>query len=390
MLNRRLLRIKAMQALYAFKQAEKSGYDVARDVIGESFEQLALIEGRDIIMPEKHTARGIALFDEGFTTGRVPADLDNPKARKAAADALDSYRQQLARDKDFIGRNMLLEAEKIYKTYLSVLALVVALSDQVRTEEEEKAAMHIVPEPLPDYMLKFYFNNPLAETLRNFKLFRNECAKYEIDWTTQNTFVRRLYRESLKNDERYQEYIGQRDEVSEADTEKIMRHIAKNVILKNDMAKEFFEEENIAWAEDRDVIFSMVGKTLKSLITSHPELSALSQDWYEDKQFFKDLYTFTLLHEKENEPLIAAKLQNWDMSRIASTDNIMLQMALTEMLYFPSIPVKATINEYLELAKTYSTPQSKQFINGVLDNLSEELTREGKIRKSGRGLIDNQ
>lgn len=390
MLNRRLLRIKAMQALYAFKQAEKSGYDVARDLIGESFEQLALVEGRDIILPEKQTAIGVALFDEAFKTGRMPADIENPEARREAAAAFEYYLKQLQRDRDFVGRNMVLEAEKIYKHYVAVLALTLALAEQVQMEEDEKAQMHIKPAPLPVYMLKLH-TNTILQTLRQFKPYEDECIRQDVTWedTENAAFVRKLYRDSLKNDERYQEYVAAK-QVSIEEDEKILRHIAKNIILKNELTKVFFEEDDLTWNEDRDVIFSMVSKTFKSAAAGQTEMAALSPDWVEDRQFFRELYSLTLSHEKEHEPLIAAKLQNWDMSRVASTDSIMLHMALTEMLYFPSIPVKATINEYLELAKVYSTPQSKQFINGVLDALSAELIAAGRIKKSGRGLIDNQ
>jgi N utilization substance protein B len=377
-----------MQAIYAYKQAEKSGYDVAKDMIGESFEQVAFIEGRDVILPEKQTAVGVALFEAGFAQGKVPADLENPQAQKAATEALSYYYYQLRKDKDFVARNMIIEAERVYKHYLSVLSLLLALSEQVQAEENEKEAMHIKPVPIPRYMLKL-LDNTLLQTLKNYRAFEVECIKHDISWAANAAFVRKLYRDSLKNDEKYTEYVKQHT-VSPEEEEKLLRHIAKNIILKNELTNEFLEEEDLAWSEDRDVIYGMVTKTLKSLQVQEPELSPLSSDWPSDRQFFKDLFEFTLAHEKDNEQLISPKLQNWDMSRVAITDNIMLQMALTEMLYFPSIPVKATINEYIELSKVYSTPQSKQFINGVLDALSTELNASGKIRKSGRGLIDNQ
>ena len=120
------------------------------------------------------------------------------------------------------------------------------------------------------------------------------------------------------------------------------------------------------------------------------ELQVLSYNWEEDKEFFKELFEATLDSGEKYTELIAAKTSNWDIERLAMTDRIILEMAVAEMTGFPSIPVKVTINEYIEVSKRYSTPKSKQFINGLLDALSKELTKEGAIKKSGRGLIDNK
>lgn len=98
----------------------------------------------------------------------------------------------------------------------------------------------------------------------------------------------------------------------------------------------------------------------------------------------------TVENDDENKNLIAKRTQNWDIERIAQTDKIILSMAITEMKNFPSIPVKVSINEYIDISKTYSTPKSKQFVNGLLDVLAKELTEKGEIRKSGRGLLDNK
>ena len=101
------------------------------------------------------------------------------------------------------------------------------------------------------------------------------------------------------------------------------------------------------------------------------------------------LFVFTISNGDSLKPLIAEKANNWDISRIALIDMIIIKMAITEMIQFPSIPIKVTINEFIEISKRYSTPKSKQFINGILDVLANQLSSNGTIRKSGRGLIDN-
>jgi N utilization substance protein B len=119
-------------------------------------------------------------------------------------------------------------------------------------------------------------------------------------------------------------------------------------------------------------------------------LPEIAINWEEDKEFFQNIFNLTVENDDENRILIAQKTQNWDIERIAQTDKIILSMAITEMMNFPSIPVKVSINEYIDISKTYSTPKSKQFVNGLLDVLSKELTEKGLIRKSGRGLLDNK
>ena len=152
------------------------------------------------------------------------------------------------------------------------------------------------------------------------------------------------------------------------------------------------EENDLSWDEDRAIIKSLVTKTIKSIPESEEdfELQELSYNWEDDKTFFKKLFEETIDVESKHESLIAEKAKNWDIDRIAVTDKIIMEMAIAEMIHFPSIPVKVTINEYIEIAKRYSTPKSKTFINGMLDTIANELEKSGVVKKSGRGLIDNK
>ena len=119
-------------------------------------------------------------------------------------------------------------------------------------------------------------------------------------------------------------------------------------------------------------------------------LPEIAINWEEDKEFFQNIFNLSVQSEEKYKELIAQKTKNWDIDRLASTDKIIITMALTEMAHFPSIPIKVSINEYIDISKTYSTPKSKQFVNGLLDVLAKELTESGEIRKSGRGLLDNK
>lgn len=148
------------------------------------------------------------------------------------------------------------------------------------------------------------------------------------------------------------------------------------------------------WTENKSIVRSLSSKVLKTITGTEDEsdeiLPELALNWEEDKEFFQEIYNLTVASEKEYSELIATTTKNWDVERIALTDRVILIMALSEMVNFSSIPTKVSINEYIDISKTYSTPKSKQFVNGLLDTLSKELTESGKIRKSGRGLIDNK
>ena len=119
-------------------------------------------------------------------------------------------------------------------------------------------------------------------------------------------------------------------------------------------------------------------------------MASAPANWTDDREFAETLYRRALLDDARMEQLIAEAVPNWDVERVALLDKIILKMALAEMQLFRSIPVKVTINEYIEISKLYSTPKSKQFVNGVLDKLAQDLAASGDIRKSGKGLLDNQ
>ena len=151
---------------------------------------------------------------------------------------------------------------------------------------------------------------------------------------------------------------------------------------------EFFEEKDLNWNLNKEVVKSMSTKTFKIEALEDLSLQPLALQWGDDKSFFEDLYEFTLDSDKELNGWVEAQTKNWESDRLAMTDFILLKMAVAEMIKFPSIPVKVSINEYIELAKNYSTPKSGQFINGILDEISIRLISEKIIQKSGRGLID--
>jgi N utilization substance protein B len=393
MLNRTILRIKAMQALYACKESENADYQLALDQISEAFKpDLNLPVAQDRRKLEGSAKLARLLFEEHYHTRTLSPDEDAPAdVRKVVQQAIEFYHAQIEKDRKRFGAAMLSEADKIYDRYLLILLLIVELADVVQREEGERQNRNLKPERAATRTLKLYCN-PVVEALRQNQTLQNEAIRRGLGWGNEQEFVKRLYHEVLKSDPVYQAYQEQK-ETTFTDEWNMAAHLYREFIFKSELSKAYFESEDLHWAENKDITRSMVSKTVRSVTEEEPhkaELAPLAMNWEDDREFFRNLYVITLEHDEEFEKLVAGKTLNWDVERITFTDRIIIKMALSELLHFPSIPVKVTINEYIDISKTYSTPKSKQFVNGLLDALAIDLTAEGLLKKSGRGLIDNR
>jgi N utilization substance protein B len=203
--------------------------------------------------------------------------------------------------------------------------------------------------------------------------------------------IREWFRDYIKTSETYQEYLKISNPSVEQDFD-AADDLLKKIIFKNEVILNYFSEKDLNWTENKSIVRSLSSKVLKNAATE-PEADPVPEiaiNWDEDKEFFQNIFNFTIENDSASKALITQKTKNWDIERLAFTDKVIISMALAEMKNFPSIPVKVTINEYIDISKTYSTPKSKQFVNGLLDVLAKELTDSGQIRKSGRGLLDNK
>jgi N utilization substance protein B len=203
--------------------------------------------------------------------------------------------------------------------------------------------------------------------------------------------IKGWFRDVIRQDNEYLVYLDKKSPTTD-DQKKFINHIFKKVILGKSVINEYFEEEVLRWAEDKEIVKGLVEKTVKSYDGAGGDMSlfTLSVNWDEDKDFMERLYGVASELDPQYKELIAQNTRNWEVDRLPLTDRMILEMAIAELLEFPNIPVKVTINEYIELAKNYSTPKSRQFINGILDVIAKELKDHGAIKKSGRGLIDNK
>lgn len=221
-------------------------------------------------------------------------------------------------------------------------------------------------------------NNSLSIALENRKI---------NNWNIHDDYIQLLLT-SLKESKLYDKYMSN-PTVSFEEDKQFVIDLFTDIIVPNEKLYEYLEDDKLTWIDDIPVVNTQIVKQLKAIKSAEDEsfrVPKLFKD-ADDKDFAKDLFRKTVLNEKELAKEFDSKTPNWDMDRIAEMDTIILKMAICELLKFPSIPVKVTLNEYLELAKEYSTPKSSIFINGILDNLVKEFQTNKKIIKAGRGLM---
>ena len=385
MVNRRLLRTKAFQNLYAFRTAERADYQHYHDIIAESF-----LPNLDLMIPKEEqiikldALRKLSEIHYHEVFHKKEANEDIPvEAKSAAKKSLLMYRDAVKRDRNRITNTMVSEVENIYNVYLKMLQLLLETSEIAVWDEQRRLVE-------TDFRTARLANNSVLVALKNLKSLETESIRKNVNWTTDDqNFLRKLFLEAILPDTEFQSYLRITEPTFEQDLTLVM-YLVKTFVLKHHIITDYFEEKDLNWGENKEVLKSMMVKTFKIINLEDLELQPLAMNWEDDKVYFVDLFNYVLDNDESYEKIITDQTQNWDGDRLAMTDLLILKLGLSEMINFSSIPTKVSINEYIELAKNYSTPKSGQFINGLLDVLSQKLQKEGIIRKSGRGLIDNK
>lgn len=314
--------------------------------------------------------------------------LNRRHLRVKVLQALYAYHQSDNKDIKQHEKNLLQSVEKVYEMYVWMLSLISEVVSYVEVDAEERKHKHL----------------PTAEDLKpNLKLLENRfilslnknqeylaaVKKYKISWAFDPELAKSLFT-ILKNSPEYAEYLKKTDDTLHSDKDMI-KFIFKKVILKSMLAEQVFEDKFIFWPVDKDVLQALIAKTFKNFSSDdykQNKLAEVTGNWDEDREFIIELFQQSIRHDAAYQDMISKKTQNWEPDRIAMMDTLLMKMAIAEFINFTSVPVKVTINEYLEISKEFSTPKSNSFINGILDKILYELKAENKIRKVGRGLID--
>ncbi|NID11256.1 transcription antitermination factor NusB [Fibrivirga algicola] len=378
-----------MQTLYALRQAIQSNKQLALDGISDQFQpDLNSMKPQNKRQLEGYRKLASLLFEDALKSGETAQDDDAPKSvLDAANSALVYYQNRYRKDQQFLAGRLLEAVKDIYSDYLRILQLLVEYGHMSRLDRER-----LFPDPdvTPFVYESDLSQNSVIRGLAEHQPLQTELVRRGITWADDLAFVRKTYREVLKTDETVIAYCLQHDHTPDED-QQLVQHILRQLILKKETIRDYLAEIDLAWAENSEVVRGMTIRTLKSAqAMSGLTLEKLTDDWEADEQFLNELFTNAIQRDGDYEQLLSDQLKNWEVDRVAILDLIIMKLAVCEMLTFPGIPVKVTINEYIDMAKAYSTPKSGTFVNGILDNLSAKLTADGTLRKSGRGLIDNK
>ena len=239
-----------------------------------------------------------------------------------------------------------------------------------------------------------YVNNRVLNVLENNKDLRKEEEKLKINWADHQDIIRNYYN-MMRNTPEYQEYMSSDVDGFDHDKKFIVKMITE-YFSDLEVLQDFYEEKSIFFVDDYHLVTSMLVKFFSDMKASFNESSLLPSIYKtendpvnEDKEFVKKLFREVLKHNDEYGKLVGANTSNWEKERVCVMDMIILKMALTEFCCFPYIPVKVTMNEYIEISKYFSTPKSKIFVNGILDRILKKLNEEKVIVKKGIGLLDS-
>jgi len=292
-------------------------------------------------------------------------------------------KQDFGKDQKFL----LYSIDNMYNLYLLILSMFIEIQKKAEDQLEKVQQKHLATKEDKNPNRKFADNTVLKMIVNN-QLLAEKIEKHKIrNWELDNEYIDIIYK-AITSSKDYETYMKTRNNQFEEDKAFVI-DVFTNIIATNEKLYDYIEDKNLTWLDDLPTINTTILKQLQKLKPNASETHFVPKLYKDedDREFALDLFKKTILNSDHLREEIIKKTVNWDSERIASVDYVLIQMAICELQHFPSIPVKVTINEYLELAKEYSTPKSSIFINGILDKLVKEYEVEGKLNKFGRGLM---
>ncbi len=315
MLNRRQIRIKVMQILFAYYSEEKPDIVLYERILFDSFDRFRDLYIALLLLPAEMQAKAIDKIEAGMNK-KLPAKEDlHPNTK--------------------------------------------------------------------------FVTNTLVRILANSKILDKASKEIQIRWKDNDDLVKQMFKLLIESPD-YKEYMASKERGFEHDREYLLRFIRRHLV-NFELMHDWLEEIGIFWNDDLDLASSMALKSLKQVKDSEDDVTLMPL-WKADddeEEYTRQLFRKTITMGADHEKLIAENAPNWETDRIALMDLVIMKMALAEAQNFESIPLKVTMNEYIELANYYSTPKSNVFINGLLETLFTKLQADGKIKKLGRGLVES-
>ena len=280
---------------------------------------------------------------------------------------------------------LLFSINKIFDLYVLQLLLLVEIKNMSLEHIKISKKKHLATAEDKDPNMKF-IQNPVILAIEGSKEIIAYVERKKLNnWRENREYVSVLWKR-LKNSELFKNYLTSKETTFKED-KKFVLSLFEEIIAPNDKLYEYYDELNLGWVDDLPLINTLILKSIKQIKPNAYFSLTEFEVGEDDKDFLIDLFRKTFLHHKDYNDEINEKTPNWDTDRIAGIDLILIKMAITEFLYFPSIPTKVSINEYIEIAKDYSTLKSSYFINGVLDKILKDYNKSKRLNKIGRGLL---
>jgi N utilization substance protein B len=286
-------------------------------------------------------------------------------------------------------KELVFSIEKTYDLYHYLLLLVLEVA-AVAEEKIDQALQKRMPTPEDLNPKRRFVDNLVIAQLRNNKSFNRYMSSRKLSWVNFPHIPRLMYNRMTTWD-KYEEYMSSETHNYMSDKRFVIDLVTKLFAANEDLESNF-EEQSIYWNDDTEYVSVMIEKTLKKFKAGNGEDAEMMPLFKnkEDEDFVKLLFRKAVMNSSSYSELIDHNTTNWEVERIALMDILVMQLAIAEIIEFPEIPVKVTLNEYIEIAKYYCTPKSSTFVNGILDNIVKEIREKGLFRKTGKGLIGEE
>ncbi|MFT4575682.1 MAG: N utilization substance protein B [Polaribacter sp.] len=294
---------------------------------------------------------------------------------------ITSKADDLIREEKFLKHSI----QKLLDLYVLQLQLIVEVQEMAAQKIEISKKKHLATKEELHPNTKFIQNEAILNLVNSTSFVTFKTDNNINNWKLDDEYVKIIWNK-LEQSDLYKAYLNS-TESSFKEDKTFVQDFFKEIIAPEEKLAEYYEDQNISWLDDIPFVNTWIVRTLSKLKQNKIfVLDRLYKD-EDDQKFVLELFRKVILHHTSYEEEISTKTPNWEADRIADVDMILIKMAITEFLKFPSIPVRVTINEYIEISKDYSTNKSGYFINGVLDKLSREFTADKRINKIGRGLL---
>jgi transcription antitermination protein NusB len=379
--NRRFIRLQAVQRLYAFYICKRANYDWALDQIRDDFiPDVFAILSVDKAQLAQETQQAMALFSSSLMSSSASSAATGPPSSRVSTvvdRALASYKDELAKDVRSLEGGLTKSAVAINQACVRIWQLLVEWA-HIATKQAERLKLS-----QQDGMISSgvcLSHSPMLQRLQDDDVLAKRVQQEGAGWGDYMPQVESWYNQLVKKDPAVQRYLT--CPVSPVQDQQLLEFLIDNIIFKEGVVLSFFYDLDLRWATHKHVVRRLVHQGLSHFV-KNPEkglsIAALSLASHRESEwcFYTDLVHRTLQKDEELEALIAQKARNWAIDRIMLLDKTIIKLALCEMLYFVTIPIKVSINEYIDLSKAYSMPKSSQFVNGLLDAVADTLRLGG-------------